>query len=90
MSMDLGELCLWPLENLADSNSDKKGKLKQVGINEIPAQKIAIRGGGGDHGERVLGKSGKTSIRRPGCDERQAVRIPPADVADVVTSRKDE
>lgn len=27
MSMDLGELCLWPLENLADSN-DKEGKLQ--------------------------------------------------------------
>lgn len=27
----------------------------------------------------------KTSIRRPGCDERQAVGIPPANVADAVT-----
>ena len=37
MSMDLGELCLWPLENAADSH-DKKGKLRQVRINEIPAK----------------------------------------------------
>lgn len=43
MSMDLGELCLQPLENLADSQ-DKKGKLRQVRINEIPAKKIAIKG----------------------------------------------
>lgn len=41
MSMDLGELCWWPLENLADSN-DKKGKLRQVRINEIPAKKKKI------------------------------------------------
>lgn len=65
MSMDLGELCWWPLENLADSN-DKKGKLRQVRINEIPAKKISIKGGGGTCGEGILGKSENTSIRRPG------------------------
>lgn len=37
MSMDLGELCLWPLENLVDSN-DKKGKLRQGRVNEILAK----------------------------------------------------
>lgn len=89
MIMDWGELCLWPSENLADSSSDKKGKLRQVRINKIPApppkKNLAIRGGGGSYGERILGKSGQTSIRRPGCDERQAVGIPPANVADAVT-----
>lgn len=38
MSVDLGELCVWPLENLAAGN-DKKGKLRQVRVNEIPAKK---------------------------------------------------
>lgn len=54
MSMDLGELCWWPLENLADSN-DKKGKLRQVRINEIPAKKKkSIKGGGVPVGREYL------------------------------------
>lgn len=44
LSMDVGELCSWPSENLADSN-DKKGKLRQVRTNEVPA-KMAIKGEG--------------------------------------------
>lgn len=62
---------MWPLENLADSNSDKKGKLRQERINEIPAKKK----------KKVLEEEGEAMERgysanleeRPGRDEHQAV-----------------
>lgn len=73
MSMDLGELCLWPLENLADSH-DKKGKLRQVRINEIPAKNSYYRWKAGSYGEGLLGESASTPSG-PGVAEHVAARM---------------
>lgn len=60
--MDLGELCLRPVENLADSK-DKKGKRRWVKINENPAKKKAIKAGGNCYEGGLPGKSGSTLTR---------------------------
>lgn len=63
---------MWPLENLADSNSDKKGKLRQERINEIPAKKKKKKLLEEEGGAMERGYSANLE-KRPRHDEHQAV-----------------